>query len=654
MVIGTCSCLVLLILAVKLQQHANGSDKISSFDDDATSTSSTSSTAWTGDADSARWTLEVVASNEYSRTVGPAAQQYPWVRNRTVLEPYKDSRFDLGGTLADQDGLTFTLSVGLIDARDEGGPSAETFDISAGNPVTATLKAVGKYQITVEATSDGVAVKSVSLEVLCRYVRRELRDLTVDDRNRLFKSMEVLYRVPTASGRLLYGDGYSSAAEFVRIHNELAGQRDCDHMHDGLGFLTLHTALTMQFEQVLQLVDPSVVMHFWDYTIDSERYYRAGGQDIGVFYKSEVFRPDWFGTVVQEDNTVSEGRFAYVSVAPEDFQITARTLNAFGLLRSPWNANPTPFLTRANTTYGALQSNPPGCEWHFGQMSLTTWSEFGVDVQYRPHGKIHTLIAGVWGAEWVPKFKAHNYVAYNNGEALALNAFGYQKDMWRAGLLECPTSCSADAPAESCKCTCGNLDKWIEDEAGPLILSHVQMVDEDKIDNADGEDMSPLFMRLLCNDFNDTAPQIGDLMNSGAPADPIFWPIHPTVERLWQWRRINGMSNHSWPPSTQNYVHGNDGGCAGHDKSDVTVFKNLFDQDDSFYTNGQLYDLMDPNLEDTGSNAVFADFRWGHCQDLGYPIDLLASKFVAKDEKRFTGSPKNDCEKDEPYHEGKC
>ena len=45
-------------------------------------------------------------------------------------------------------------------------------------------------------------------------------------------------------------------------------------------------------------------------------------------------------------------------------------------------------------------------------------------------------------------------------------------------------------------------------------------------------------MRLLCNDYDDMAPQMGDLMNSGAPADPIFWPIHPTVDRLWQWRRI--------------------------------------------------------------------------------------------------------------------
>ena len=141
-------------------------------------------------------------------------------------------------------------------------------------------------------------------------------------------------------------------------------------MHDGLGFLTLHVALTMQYEQVLQLVDPSVIMHYWDYTIDAQRYYNAGG-DISTFYNSEIFFDDWFGGVMSSDNVVSSGRFTYVSVDPSNYGLEADVENAYGLLRSPWNANPSPFLTRCNTTYSVLQSNPPGCEWHFGQMKLT-------------------------------------------------------------------------------------------------------------------------------------------------------------------------------------------------------------------------------------------------------------------------------------------
>merc|ERR1711988_1275898 len=160
-----------------------------------------------------------------------------------------------------------------------------------------------------------------------------------------------------------------------------------------------------------------------------------------------------------------------------------------------------------------------------------------------------------------------------------------------------------------------------------------EMIDEGKTTNAEGQDISEVFMRLLCNDFNDTVPQMGDLMNSGAPADPIFWTIHPTVDRLWQWRRINGMTNTSWPPSSQNYVHGGD--CWGHSEDDVTIFKNLFDTDGHFYTNGELYAHMNPLNENL--STVYANFRWGHCQDVGYPIELLPSKFIARDSSKFSG-----------------
>ena len=131
---------------------------------------------------------------------------------------------------------------------------------------------------------------------------------------------------------------------------------------------------------MLQLVDPSVVMHYWDYTIDAERTYGAGG-GMDTFYRSELFFDDWFGGVVFEENVVSRGRFTYLPVDPDAYNLDAEVENAYGLLRSPWNSNPSPYLTRCNTTYSVLQSNPPGCEWHFGQMKLTEWADFGTQIQ---------------------------------------------------------------------------------------------------------------------------------------------------------------------------------------------------------------------------------------------------------------------------------
>ena len=51
----------------------------------------------------------------------------------------------------------------------------------------------------------------------------------------------------------------------------------------------------------------------------------------------------------------------------------------------------------------------------------------------------------------------------------------------------------------------------------------------------------------MCDSYDDTHTMIGDLGNSGGPIDPLFWPVHPTIDRLWHWRRLNGMDDESWP-----------------------------------------------------------------------------------------------------------
>jgi len=79
----------------------------------------------------------------------------------------------------------------------------------------------------------------------CLYVRRELRTLNDDDRNAFFDTAEVLFRTPTSEGQDTYGSKYYGIGTFAMAHNILAGNSDCDHMHDGLGFLTNHGAQTV-------------------------------------------------------------------------------------------------------------------------------------------------------------------------------------------------------------------------------------------------------------------------------------------------------------------------------------------------------------------------------------------------------------------------
>ncbi|CBJ34261.1 hypothetical protein Esi_1792_0001 [Ectocarpus siliculosus] len=52
------------------------------------------------------------------------------------------------------------------------------------------------------------------------------------------------------------------------MHLDGAGVSDCDHWHDDAGIMTHHVGYTMLFEQALQVVDPSVTIPYWEYTIE--------------------------------------------------------------------------------------------------------------------------------------------------------------------------------------------------------------------------------------------------------------------------------------------------------------------------------------------------------------------------------------------------
>ena len=130
---------------------------------------------------------------------------------------------------------------------------------------------------------------------------------------------------------------------------------------------------------------------------------------------------------------------------------------------------------------------------------------------------------------------------------------------------------------------------------------------------SDGTDMTLTMLRLFCNDIAGMAPQIGDFMESASPSDPLFWPTHPTLDRMWQWRMINGMDDMSWSTST----------CWGHNEDDVTVWHAGFEggSTETRYTNADLMVLFDPT--NSSIPYVYDNFEWPHCAEEGYPLRLI-------------------------------
>jgi hypothetical protein len=57
--------------------------------------------------------------------------------------------------------------------------------------------------------------------------------------------------------------------------------------------------------------------------------------------------------------------------------------------------------------------------------------------------------------------------------------------------------------------------------------------------DGDGNDISVEVLRTVCNDYAGLNPLYGESLQSSSPADVSFWPTHPFVDRLLQWKQIH-------------------------------------------------------------------------------------------------------------------
>lgn len=556
--------------------------------------------------------LSFVAYNSYTETDGPVGTDYPWVTNGYVVEPHRVTTLRSTSTTDQTSMARLSLSFSI-----DGGDEME------GSPVTYTFTNTGEYLVAMIAR-DQVTNQIVGQEKMtmyCRYVRREIRGLTDEDREAFFEAAEVVYKTELTAGKSKYGDNFLDVQWFTQLHNTLAGSRVCDHLHDGLGFLPQHAAFTLMFEKVLQLVNPVVTVPYWDYTIEAHAALVQG--HIEAWRQSIVWDDDWFGEASPTDKVVTRGRFALTPVVGNAWDITD-TVNPYGFVRAPWNMNKEKYVTRHNYTYGFTLDDAPGCQQHYDIMQETTWSDFGTNIAYAPHGTVHAMIGGVWGADYHRKLINAGYSAIHAAN-VGLEAFATQKNLWRAMQLECPTYCSEETPAHACKCTCPSITKWMGQGWTHDILASVSPLFFTKsyLLNTNKHDISDMILKLMCNDYDEISPIIGDSLESASPADISFWPTHPTVDRLYHWKKINGFKNDTWIDNMARSVSfQNVGYCWGHNLADVTVWKNLFDNSGSAYSNEDLWTIFDSS-KSTLMPYIYDNFQWKHCEEEGYPVQLF-------------------------------
>ena len=144
---------------------------------------------------------------------------------------------------------------------------------------------------------------------------------------------------------------------------------------------------------------------------------------------------------------------------------------------------------------------------------------------------------------------------FAHDKAVMPNFLLMSKYLWRQGFLECPVACSADAgdaAVAGCACACPARVATAGAASGEF--------EDDAFWNVTGLDAVAGFLfldwpRSLILDVVCHVGHVGDSYSSAAPQDPIFWVLHPLVERFVGLKRILAHQNKTTLDETWEYAH---------------------------------------------------------------------------------------------------
>jgi hypothetical protein len=172
-------------------------------------------------------------------------------------------------------------------------------------------------------------------QIVTRYVRREIRSMSENDREKVLDAMEIMYSIEQIEGEKKYGSKFKNAGFFSALHSTT----DFCY-HGGDMFLTTHPTLQLWFEQSLRAIDPSISTSFyWDFMLDDKLY------GSNWYKESKIYDENWFGAVQRtekNDFRVDSGRFAFTKVprhkpdrnATDRYEVAFKkaTYNSYGFL----------------------------------------------------------------------------------------------------------------------------------------------------------------------------------------------------------------------------------------------------------------------------------------------------------------------------------
>jgi hypothetical protein len=613
--------------------------------------------------------MSIVATNEYGVFTAP----YPFFVNSEVLvEPYKNTSIAVSipsDLTVEELGLSFEWIIGHNNM--------------VGSNVSLTLYDTGATDIVIHLrNASNAKLCTYFSKAYVKYVKRELRSLTVEDREKMLDAVSTLWKYSQADGEERYGANYTSIQTLVEEHASASNDIMCDQFHDGTGFLTHHLALGLAFEASVRTVDPSVTIPYWDFTIDGEAIHNMNGDPSALFDVAPFFSADWFGSV-DPDQHIADGRWAHSSIPLATLGKDVLTRNSYGLVRSYWNNNPDLEISRKFSSICGVEPKHkaiPRCQTHFDVLDSIDLSVFQTISPSDGHGPLHVQLGGIWGgceddyaalsAKWgdlLDSDVSESELAVSGQDAKEFyNRWGKKaqrrvmvetsiigemytiyRSLWRShvcaadrlpGYLVCPESCELD---QDCPCSVTALT------AGNTTTDNLRgcMITKDNVAYFDAV-FPDEFMDDLITFVATTSVVEGDMIESASSADPLFWFIHPVLERLLQakrnpavltmgnqsfykWEQVDGNNQEFMEWSYYNFeaetmpFYQDAYTCPGHLASSPVLpealrltpifYENGADIDgDGVISNMEFYLALDPSNPEK-NDYVFDNFEWNHC-----------------------------------------
>ena len=265
---------------------------------------------------------------QYFKSDNSVVTSYRFLEDyQAVIEPYVDMKLKVYEQF---EGVT-SYQYKLCDVTTGDTCYSGTYDTSAPDDQQMVNVPCKPFDIfTIEVTgynsNNEEIVVSTSGEAVCMYIRREMRSMSDEDLQATMDAMHTMWTTTDDLGQQTYGSNFHSSTYFSIAHDFNAGQRDADHIHQGLGFAPQHIKLVNMFEASMQSVNPSVSLFYWDFTIDVS-------QGLTI-YESPMFNENTFGTInppkdltkgflyttdLLQETAIPDGRWAFLK--SEQYQL---------------------------------------------------------------------------------------------------------------------------------------------------------------------------------------------------------------------------------------------------------------------------------------------------------------------------------------------